>query len=1170
MKKRKIVSLWVTAAVIMSGLSVPGWNHTDAVISNAAEAASDDEPAYSLVIDKENEGIEISQELFGLFFEDINSAADGGLYPEMVKNNSFENYVNDRYTYNVGNETNWKYHWVKSGTGTFTVLRDESAIYALNDKNPNYAVLTGEVILANGGFAQKSSPNAAAMPMKKGNTFDFSMYVKADSTYSGRVYVQVVDANGTALTEEKEVLLEKTGSWVKASTELTSNATEKGKLVLKTEGAGTGEELNLDMVSLLPRDTYGYGDKNYAYGAGIRADLVEKLRDLNPSFMRFPGGCIIEGDGGWESYYNWEESIGPVEERKSIANRWQTSLSSNYSYMQSRGFGYHEMLMLCEDFEMEAFPILSAGVLCQYEAGSKPAAAGEDLEKFAKHATNLIDYCWGNVNSSNAVQSEWAVKRTENGHAQPFNLNYIGIGNENWYAKYLNNFDYIKNYIDDYVAENYPGRSITVISSTGPDSDSTDKYQYAWDWFNEKYAGELLVDEHYYQNAAFMLNNTDRYDYYTRLDNGGSDVFVGEYATHLTSKSNNLESAISDAAYMTGFERNGDIVRHSSYAPLFNKIGASDWTPDLIWFDEYDSFGTPNYYVQQMFAGNYGKKVVNTTLLAKGENYTQNTGSPFLATYATLGEVDSIKVVRSDGTVLLDEDFSDTEKAKELWDTFPGSTGTFEISDGKLTLSSVNGINGVWLPDAVEDPEWYDYTVTAVVRKLSGSEGFIVGVGAKDGANHYMYNMGGYGNTKTIMQRGRSALGTMDIGNEFTYGSKAIPTGEELTVTVNYGAGGKLEAGYVTAADKSKEKDFSSNLKPYQTDIYETVSVDEDYIYVKLVNNESIDKPISLITSNYALDTSKKAEIICLTGERSAVNTMGNEVVVPVSSELEITNNTVAYDIPQNSVNVVKIPLAKVPKEVTVTYKAGTGGRIDGQAAQKIVSGGSTSTVTAVADTGYKFVKWSDGKTNAARKDTNVTGNITYTAQFEKEITLSQVTGVKASGQKTTSIKVSWKKAANAEGYEVYGYNSVTKKWSSLATTKTLSYTNTNLKAGTLYSYKVKAYVKSNSTTIYGAESSVVKTATCPAKPKLNIKKQSGTRVRLSWNKVKGATGYEIQMKTGSGKYKSIKKIGKGSIVKYSKKLKIKKNYAFRVRAIVKVGKSSIYGAYSGVKKVKM
>lgn len=1010
------------------------------------------ETTYSMVVDPDNEGAQISQELIGLFFEDINSAADGGLYPEMVKNYSFENYFNivSIDEPGRGNEYTWKLHWSSDHDENFRVEQEEE-LY-LNENNTNYAIITGNMTLKNGGFAPMNNPNSSAMPIEKDAKFDFSIYTRADASYAGTMKVRVVNEAGDPITDEQEIKLVNDGEWQKATAVLTGTKTVKGSIEITISGAKADDVLYMDMVSLSPQDTYGYGDKNYAYGKGVRKDLVEKLIALNPSFIRFPGGCIIEGNSGRNSYYNWEWSVGPLEERKPIGNHWASDNGSNtstYGYMQSFGFGYHEILKLCEDMGAEPFPILSAGVFCQFANGDNaPAASGEELDKFAQHATHLIDYCWGSPLSQDETQKEWATKRVQNGHEDPFNLNYVGIGNENWGDKYLNNFQYIKGYVEDYVAEHYPGRSITIISSSGPAAEDN-SYKYAWDWMNEKNAGETLVDEHYYQSKEFMLNNDDRYDYYRRLEDGGSNVFLGEYATHLGSRNNNLESAICDAAYMTGIERNGDIVRHASYAPLFEKIGSTNWTQNMIRFDEYDSLATPNYYVQQMFSNNYGEQVVNTTLEKKGANYSQNTGSPIIGTWATAGYITHVKVTREDGTVLLDDDFSDNSAG---WEAFPGSGGTFNIADGRITFSNSGGMNCVWLPDTVNNPEWYDYKVEVTAVKTSGAEGFLVGAGAKDKDNYFWYNMGGWQNTKTSIERARTNRGKVELGNNFEYGFVPVKTNEEMDITFNYGVGDKLEAGY-TSATVDQADDFSGNLRPYQNDIYQVASKDDEYIYLKLVNHDSYAKDITL---TYPCEVEDQAEIICLTGNANDVNNIGNEVVVPETTTQTITDHELKYLIPAMSFTVIKVRYQESQDKVvgitldqeeaeleagqSVTLKATV--EVNGTADNTVTWSSSDESVATVKDGVVTAVKAGSAIITAKAGDRTATCKVTVKA-------ISEVTGI--SLDKTEAELEEGESVTLKATVEATGSADKTVTWSSsdesVATVK--DGTVTGVKAGT-------------------------------------------------------------------------------------------------------------------------
>ena len=580
---------------------------------------SKDSATYSMTLDKKDTGVDISQELFGLFYEDINSSADGGLSPELVKNNSFQNYADGSAPTNpseYGDQNSWKKYWTSSSSSGFTVERTNG----LNANNTNYAKLTGNQTLSNVGFTTMWNNTTPSIPIEAGTAYDFSMWMKADASYAGTITVQVMNSSDQALTDVKTLELKKDGKWNKISTTLTGNKKETGKLVLTISGAAAGNVIYVDMISLASQETYGYGNKNYAYGAGLRKDLVEVLADLKPSFIRFPGGCAIEGDYGPDSFYNWENSIGPLEERKAQASYWGDSTigknpDRDYGYMMSFELGYHEIMTLCEDFGAEAFPIMSAGIYCQFAGSAPTAKKGAELDPYAQYAIDFLNYCWGDPESSDAEEAKWAAKRVENGHEEPFDLHYIGIGNENWNTanvNYYENFTYIKNKIEAYKAAHYPDHQLQLIFAYGPYYWNASNGEDAYSYVKREMPGEVLMDEHYYAGATWMLSNTHRYDSYDRLDEKGTNVFVGEYAVN--DKGNTLEGAIAEAAYMTGFERNADIVRHVSYAPLLAKIGATNWSPNMIYFDEYGIMKTPNYYVQKMYSNNYGKTIVNTKL----------------------------------------------------------------------------------------------------------------------------------------------------------------------------------------------------------------------------------------------------------------------------------------------------------------------------------------------------------------------------------------------------------------------------------------------------------------------------------------------------------------------------------------------------------------------------
>ncbi len=884
---------------------------------------------YSITIDGTNVTKELSKNLYGLFYEDINSAADGGLYPEMVKNYSFENaYLEAGDTESVyfkknGYRTvgNYSLHWTSSGSGSFSVEHQNG----LNKNNPHYAVLTGNVTLENGGFAPQNSPNSAAMPVKPFNQaeqtglFTFSVFVNAAPGYGGTLKVKLADSFGHALTDEQILKIPADGTWNKISAELTAAVTEntRGKLVLAVEGASASDRLCLDMISVVPHDSFGYGNPNYACGVGIRKDLIELMMDLKPKFMRFPGGCIVEGYN-WEGLYDWRDTIGPLEERRANTNRWENWNNHNrtWGYMQSYGFGYHELLSLCEEFHMEPFPILNAGILCQYETGElgghvADAKTGAKLQRFIDMAANLLDYCWGN-----AADNEWAKKRAANGHPETFNLKYLGIGNENIRARYLDNFEILKKAVEAYAQKHYPDHELHIISSSGPCSGGDD-FEYAYDRLAQTMPGETLVDEHYYESESFMYNQSDRYDYYQRPDQGGSNVFVGEYAIR---GNNKYYTALAEACYMTGLERNADVVTNISYAPLLYKIGNLSWDHDLIYFDEFDAVRSTNYYVQKMFSNHYGTKLIRTELQSSETDYS-NYGSPILGTISAAGSIDKITVYDNDGNILLEDTFEDNSNGWAAFGSPENGTG-FTITGGQLVFTGAKGFHAVYLPKAITE-KWKQFKIVAKgVTKTSDSGSIIIGAGHD--RQYYCFHLGkdGAGTCMEVTRPNRRETGltTKPLGNNFAnrhYNMERltkIQTNDSMEITFNFGIGEKLEANYTSASVSRKDTakyDFSSVLNQYQTDIYQVVNMDGSYVYIKLVNPDKNPKDLQLHFENLNIAKKSSAAITMLTGGLDEANAIGTELVAPVSSEQKIENHKLFYQLPAYSVNVIRLPLAK-------------------------------------------------------------------------------------------------------------------------------------------------------------------------------------------------------------------------------------------------------------------
>ncbi|MBQ8554678.1 MAG: carbohydrate binding domain-containing protein [Clostridia bacterium] len=532
--------------------------------------------ASTLAADANNTTVQMSDTLYGLFFEDINYAADGGLYAELLQNRSFE-YEDILNPKSADHYTGWAFNMTFGATGTAMVKTENP----LNENNPTYMQINvekGEYRFANLGY--QSSTFAGGVPVEEGKTYKAFVWLRNAGDFEGQVEISLTKRTGKSLAVPKRFTI--TDEWQKYEVEFTPVATEDAVLSFIIHGTGS---VDVDMASLMPADAFGSDWPN----GGLRADLVQTLMDLNPSFLRFPGGCVAEGSYYRENFYNWKDTVGPIEARRENFNTW--------GYMQSYGLGYFEYFMLAEALGAEPLPVVHSGLLCQARDVKEAPLTIEETKAYAQDILDLVEFANGDVTT------EWGALRADMGHPEPFNLKYLAIGNENWDTIYWTRFDILYRA----VKEVYP--ELEIISSAGPVAEGS-LPAYAWSVVRSKYP-ETIVDEHYYMSGEWFLENTDRYDSYPRT----TRVFLGEYAAHEATqpngrRPNNLYSALCEAAYMTAIERNSDVVVMASYAPLMAREGMQQWTPDMIWFNAREVMLTPNYHIQAMFAATVGDQVV--------------------------------------------------------------------------------------------------------------------------------------------------------------------------------------------------------------------------------------------------------------------------------------------------------------------------------------------------------------------------------------------------------------------------------------------------------------------------------------------------------------------------------------------------------------------------------
>ncbi len=629
-----------------------------------------------IVVRTDQPGPLISPMLFGIFFEEINHAGDGGLYAELVRNRGFEEPT----------RTNgWAFFTTGTAAGSFGTFTTSP----VSTNNPNYAELrfasgSGTAGIANRGYW--------GMNFMAGEIYDLTFYARRSAGFNGQLVVRLENATGTRVYAQRSVgglTLE----WQQYAVELVPSASDPtGRLALVIAQPGT---VWLDVISLFPRHTFK-NRKN-----GLRVDLANMLSNLAPAFVRFPGGCYIEGDY-LTNAFRWKKSVGHNVARP---GHW----NAIWNYFSSDGLGYHEYLQMCEDLRAEPVFVINCGM------AHNEVVPLEQMSEFVQDALDAIEYANGPTNSF------WGAMRAANGHPEPFNLKYIQIGNENGGPAY--NERYALFY--DAIKSNYP--NIKII---------------ACDWGGLPTSRPVEIsDEHYYSSPSFFVNNATRYNSYPRT---GPKIYVGEYAVTSGCGNGNLRAALAEAAFMTGLERNSDVVVMASYAPLLAHLNARNWNPDLIYFTSSDVFGTPSYHVQKMFAHNLGDVVlpVQITIKSMSGSNPFARGAIGVGSWNTQVQFTNI-IVRSNGITLYQSDF--VSQGTNGWRLY---NGTWSVRNGLLQQSAI----ATDCRATTGSTNWANYILSLRARKLSGAEGFLILFNWLDDNNWAWWNIGGWHNSQHAIE----------------------------------------------------------------------------------------------------------------------------------------------------------------------------------------------------------------------------------------------------------------------------------------------------------------------------------------------------------------------------------------------------------------------------------
>ena len=817
-------------------------------------------------IDAAQRGPMVSPTHYGIFYEDINHAADGGLYAELIRNRSFEDDTmpqgRGRNRRRAGQEGQADApqpprisHWFSVGDAQMTLVKEN----LLNDVQHNALNVT--ITRAGDGVRNEGFWGMNAVKARK---YRLSFWAKSAKKYKGTLTARLQSAGGQSLGEVKVKAAFST-EWKKYTAEIIATGNDpKAEFTLTADKAG---EFQLDVVSLFPPT---FKDREN----GMRPDLAQMLADMSPRFMRFPGGCFVEGQLSPDNAFRWKRTIGPIEQREGHPN-------VNWGYRTSDGIGFHEFLQLSEDLGAKPLFVVNVGI---WHGGCTPY---DQIGEWIEECLDALEYANGDVTT------KYGKMRAENGHPEPFNLEYIEIGNENYNFNMQNNSDqsdhYPERYIQFYNAIKAKYPNVHCIGNV--ESWSTDYPSWRNDYPVE------MVDEHYYRNPKWFADRFNKYDTY---DRSKYKVYVGEYAvTSNFGEIGNLNAALGEAVYMMGMENNSDVVVMNSYAPIFVNENDARWRPDMIRFNSSEVMGTPSYYVQQLFPNNIGTQVVKTNWtyeLTKPQPVVEEKARPVqvgLATWGTTATYRNAQLI-VDGKTVNISDYAKWNKGQGNWNT----SATEIVQTGNQE------------PAMIVCPEMIGaekYTFKVQAKKTAGSEGFLVMFGYKDERNYQWYNVGGWSNAQSNVEQAiggsRVQLGRdkrYSVESERWYDLQVDVDGDSIHCYLD----GRLDFACKTQKNSAMEGVYAST----------TIDDAAKMMYVKVVNvGEGYANGVVKLT-NCAVDTSKEdaLQLIRLSAESGYdENTIVNpRHIYPTQASIKTGNaNNVLFEVPAYSVNIIKIKL---------------------------------------------------------------------------------------------------------------------------------------------------------------------------------------------------------------------------------------------------------------------
>ena len=807
-----------------------------------ALASPNAQAQLTVTVDSSRPGAQVSPRLYGIFFEEINHAGDGGLYAELVQNRSFED------------DEERPVHWAPLG-GAQASLTTEGMLNERQAHALHLAITSGGQGVRNDGYW--------GMNFRQQTTYTFSAWVKSETSYKGDMTITLTGADGRDLGQTTVPLKLKGGQWtqIKDVAVKAEASDPEGQLSLTFGQPGS---FTLDVVSLFP-PTYK-GRPN-----GCRIDLAELLEALHPKFVRFPGGCYVEGQttprNKLHNRFEWKNTIGPIEQRPG-------HLSVNWGYNITDGFGYHEMLQLTEDLGAEPLFVVNVGL------GHGWLQPYDQLEEYIQEALDALEYANGD-----ATTTKWGALRAQNGHPEPFGLRLLEVGNENANFYFDSNRDQSEHYFERYIQfyraikEKYPEvEVIGNVESWGTDEPSW-RSQHPVD----------ILDEHYYRSPSWFEKNFNKYDSYSRQ---GPKIYIGEYAvTQGYGVNGHLTAALGEAIYMQGLERNSDLVIMGSYAPIFVNEHNPAWRPDMIRFNASQSFGTPSYQVQKIMANNIGSRIVPVSVSDNSLPPTIGHRMGF-STWGTKAEFRNLRVIGSDGSVLLQDDFAsaDSPVPSANWETFGGEAdgrrrtqSQWAVEDGVLKQQNQRAEGSVLLC-RTQLP--YEYTIHVEARRMEGNEGFIIVFGAEDDENLIWWNLGGWGNSQHAIEH-------MADGGKNTVGAIRGHLEEGRWYDV------EVQVRGVTARCRLDGELVHEFTLPDRQSLYANATLDEktNELIIKLVNPTSAAQTARV---NLGYEAAGQARAIVLASAKgSDENSMRQQLnVSPVEYPIRIKEGTTSLDYP--------------------------------------------------------------------------------------------------------------------------------------------------------------------------------------------------------------------------------------------------------------------------------